>query len=120
MSRKSKKNDNTQQLSFFDLEQNNQTDVDHLKDYDEEFEASSDFELGDLSPELLGLDSDDSSRIVEEHRELLTLKLLRKAIQAKNIDDPVMFDFAEYVLPNLLKLTIGVTAKGGGSTRPVR
>ena len=113
MSKKSKKTDNTQQLSFFDLEQNNQTDVDHLEDYDEEFEASFDFELDNLSDESLGLDGNDSSRIVEEHRELLTLKLLRKAIKTKNVDDPVMFDFAEYVLPNLLKLTIGVTAKGG-------
>ena len=113
MSKKSKKTDNTQQLSFFDLEQNNQTDVDHLEDYDEEFEASFNFELDNLSDESLGLDGNDSSRIVEEHRELLTLKLLRKAIKTKNVDDPVMFDFAEYVLPNLLKLTIGVTAKGG-------
>ena len=46
-------------------------------------------------------------------RELLTLKLLREAIQAQNPDDRVMQDFAEYVLPNLLKIAIGVTAKGG-------
>lgn len=113
MSKKIKKNDNTQQLSFFDLAQTNPMETDQYDDDNEEFEASLDFELDDLSSELLGLDSDDSSRIVEENRELLTLKLLRKAIQAKNIDDPVMSDFAEYVLPNLLKLTIGVTAKGG-------
>ena len=58
MSRKSKKTDNTQQLSFFDLEQNNQTDVDHLEDYDEEFEASFNFELDNLSDESLGLDAE--------------------------------------------------------------
>jgi CRISPR-associated protein Csc3 len=46
-------------------------------------------------------------------RELLTLKLLREAIQAQNPGDAVMQDFAEIVLPNLLKYTVGVTAKGG-------
>lgn len=46
-------------------------------------------------------------------RELLTLKLLRGAIIAQNPDDAVMSDFAEYVLPNLLRVAIGVTAKGG-------
>jgi len=46
-------------------------------------------------------------------RELLTLKLLREAIQSQNPDDAVMRDFAEYVLPNLLRVAIGVTAKGG-------
>ena len=86
MSKKIKKNDNTQQLSFFDLAQTNPMETDQHDN--KEFEASLDFELDDLSSELLGLDSDDSSRIVEENRELLTLKLLRKAIQAKNIDDP--------------------------------
>jgi CRISPR-associated protein Csc3 len=38
---------------------------------------------------------------------------LREAIQAQNPDDVVMRDFAEYVLPNLLSVAIGVTAKGG-------
>jgi len=56
----------------------------------------------------------DSDRTVEaSQRELLTLKLLREAIQAEHPDDRVMQDFAEYVLPNLLKIAIGVTAKGG-------
>jgi CRISPR-associated protein Csc3 len=60
-----------------------------------------------------GLD-EESDRIVEPTaRELLTLKLLREAIQARNPDDAVMQDFAEIVLPNLLKFTVGVTAKGG-------
>ena len=45
--------------------------------------------------------------------ELLTLKLLREAIQTQNPDDLVMQDFAEVVLPNLLTYTVGVTAKGG-------
>jgi CRISPR-associated protein Csc3 len=54
-----------------------------------------------------------SDRTIEPQQELLTLKLLRQAIQAQNPDDRVMADFAEYVLPNLLKIAIGVTAKGG-------
>lgn len=51
--------------------------------------------------------------IKSAQRELLTLKLLREAIRSQNPDDVVMQDFAEYVLPNLLRVTIGVTAKGG-------
>ena len=55
-----------------------------------------------------------SDRTLEpEKPELLTLKLLREAIQTQNPDDPVMQDFAEIVLPNLLAYTVGVTAKGG-------
>lgn len=46
-------------------------------------------------------------------KELLTLKLLREAINSQNPDDLVMRDFAEDVLPNLLKFAIAVTAKGG-------
>lgn len=60
------------------------------------------------------LENDRGSRtIVPTQRELLTLKLLREAIQAQNPNDAVMQDFAEYVLPNLLRIAIGVTAKGG-------
>ncbi len=59
-------------------------------------------------------DEQSSNRTIEPtQRELLTLKLLRSAIHTQNPDDAVMQDFAEYVLPNLLKITIGVTAKGG-------
>ncbi len=46
-------------------------------------------------------------------QELLTLKLLKQAITSQNPDDQVMVDFAEFVLPNLLRVAIGVTAKGG-------
>lgn len=60
------------------------------------------------------LDGERSDRTIEPaQRELLTLKLLREAIQAQNPDDVVMQDFAKYVLPNLLRIAIGVTAKGG-------
>ncbi|SKB14935.1 CRISPR-associated protein Cas10d [Planktothrix sp. PCC 11201] len=60
-----------------------------------------------------GFEGDSDRTIEPSQRELLTLKLLREAIQAENPDDVVMRDFAEYVLPNLLKIAIGVTAKGG-------
>ncbi|QLE51430.1 type I-D CRISPR-associated protein Cas10d/Csc3 [Nostoc sp. C057] len=60
-----------------------------------------------------GFDGDSSDRTIETEGELLTLKLLREAIQAQNPDDKVMADFGEYVLPNLLRIAIGVTAKGG-------
>lgn len=57
---------------------------------------------------------DFSDRTIEfDSRELLTLKLLREAIQAQNPNDTVMRDFAEYVLPNLLRVAVGITAKGG-------
>jgi CRISPR-associated protein Csc3 len=59
-------------------------------------------------------ETEESDRTIESaSRELLTLKLLREAIRSQNPDDGVMQDFAEYVLPNLLKMAIGVTAKGG-------
>jgi len=60
-----------------------------------------------------GLDEESDRTVEPVARELLTLKLLREAIQAQNPGDIVMQDFAEIVLPNLLKYTVGVTAKGG-------
>ncbi|NJN31166.1 MAG: type I-D CRISPR-associated protein Cas10d/Csc3 [Synechococcales cyanobacterium RM1_1_8] len=60
----------------------------------------------------LGLDQ-ESDRTLTKPEELLTLKLLKQAVQSENADDPVMADFAEHVLPNLLKYAVGVTAKGG-------
>ena len=60
------------------------------------------------------LDGERSDRTIPPaQRELLTLKLLREAIEAQNPNDVVMQDFAKYVLPNLLRVAIGVTAKGG-------
>jgi len=55
----------------------------------------------------------EAERDITKQRELLTLNLLREAIQSQNPDDAVMRDFSEYVLPNLLRVAIGVTAKGG-------
>ncbi|MGA7933245.1 MAG: type I-D CRISPR-associated protein Cas10d/Csc3, partial [Kovacikia sp.] len=61
-----------------------------------------------------GFEEEESNHTLEPvQRELLTLKLLREAIQSQNPHDVVMGDFAEYVLPNLLRIAIGVTAKGG-------
>lgn len=78
---------------------------------------NEDFHLEELDDSWLeddfGLDEESDRMIEPVARELLTLKLLREAIQAQNPDDTVMQDFAEIVLPNLLKYTIGVTAKGG-------
>ncbi|MDB9316007.1 type I-D CRISPR-associated protein Cas10d/Csc3 [Spirulina sp. CS-785/01] len=75
-------------------------------------EEFNDIDLEALTEDNLGLGIDDD-RTVETPQTLLTLKLLREAIYSQNPDDSVMSDFAEYVLPNLLKLAIGVTAKGG-------
>lgn len=67
----------------------------------------------DSEDEDLGFSFDTSNRDVPIQCELLTLKLLREAILTQNSQDQVMADFAEYVLPNLLQVAIGVTAKGG-------
>ncbi|ERT08737.1 CRISPR type I-D/CYANO-associated protein Csc3/Cas10d [Lyngbya aestuarii BL J] len=88
------------QLSLFDQPEviNTETDEDDSWLEDEEF----------------GLNFEPYDPFFEpETSELLTLKLLREAIQSQNPDDAVMADFAEYVLPNLLRVAIGVTAKGG-------
>ena len=60
-----------------------------------------------------GLEEDSDRTVTPTAKDLLTLKLLRQAIYAQHPDDQVMQDFADIVLPNLLKYTIGVTAKGG-------
>ncbi|MFB2982025.1 type I-D CRISPR-associated protein Cas10d/Csc3 [Microseira sp. BLCC-F43] len=91
----------SKQLSVFE-------DIDNLNS--EELDDSDD---DWLSGEDLGFGVEASDRTIETEGELLTLKLLREAIQAQNPDDQVMSDFAEYVLPNLLCVAIGVTAKGG-------
>ncbi|MGL5875370.1 MAG: type I-D CRISPR-associated protein Cas10d/Csc3, partial [Xenococcaceae cyanobacterium] len=62
-----------------------------------------------------GLDTDPYDRQIEPEQppELITLTLLKKAIATQNPDDEIMQDFGEYVLPNLLRVAIGSTAKGG-------
>lgn len=77
-------------------------------------EQSDSLEDDWLQDEDSGFDFEPSDRTIEpQSRELLTLKLLREAIQSQNPNDQVMGDFAEYVLPHLLRVAIGVTAKGG-------
>lgn len=79
------------------------------------------FNLSDEDLEQMTLDFDleetglleEADRTVESKRELLTLRLLREAIAQTNPDDSVLQDFSNYVLPNLLKYAIGVSAKGG-------
>ncbi len=77
----------------------------------EQFDDSEDSWLQDND---YGFGFETSDHTVEPQKtELLTLKLLREAIQTQNPDDQVMSSFVEYVLPNLLRVAIGVTAKGG-------
>ncbi len=82
-----------------------------LFETDNESEAESDNDW--LDDEDVDFGFETSDRTIETAQELLTYKLLREAIQTQNPDDEVMADFAKYVLPNLLQIAIGVTAKGG-------
>jgi CRISPR-associated protein Csc3 len=66
-----------------------------------------------LQDDDIRLSFEPSERTIKTESELLTLKLLRNAIQEQNPDDQIMKDFGEYVLPNLSRVAIGVTAKGG-------
>jgi CRISPR-associated protein Csc3 len=98
MAKKTKDLEKDKQLSLFDIEDDSQSedsDYDWLNDEDVDF----------------GFETSD--RTIETAQELLTYRLLREAIQSQNPDDEVMADFAKYVLPNLLQIAIGVTAKGG-------
>ncbi|MEG4317580.1 MULTISPECIES: type I-D CRISPR-associated protein Cas10d/Csc3 [unclassified Microcoleus] len=93
------------QLSLFDIQVNLNSERSHNAD-----DTDDDW----LEDEELGSNFETSDRTIEpQTRDLLTLKLLREAIQSQNPGDRVMADFAEYVLPNLLRVAIGVTAKGG-------
>lgn len=94
MAKKSKKTDEFQQLSLLEIVDNANSET-----------SDDDWLSGDF-----GFDGD---RTIETKGQLLTLKLLKESITAQNPNDQVMADFAEYVLPNLLKIAIGVTAKGG-------
>lgn len=85
------------QLSLFNKSEVDTSDGDLLGLLDRDF--ASNFEQSD--------------RTIETKSELLILKLLQEAIDSEHTGDAVMADFAEYVLPNLLKFAIGVTAKGG-------
>ncbi|MEG4625034.1 type I-D CRISPR-associated protein Cas10d/Csc3 [Microcoleus sp. w1-18aA5] len=100
--KRQKPDEEYQQLSLFDIPVN--LNSEQLDDPDDDW----------LQDEELGANFQTSDRTIEpQTRDLLTLKLLREAIQSQNPGDRVMADFAEYVLPNLLRVAIGVTAKGG-------
>jgi CRISPR-associated protein Csc3 len=96
MAKKSKDANEHQQLSLLEIKDDSNVET-----------SENDWLSGDF-----GFDG-DNDRTIETKGQLLTLKLLREAIQAENPHDQVMADFSEYVLPNLLKIAIGVTAKGG-------
>ncbi|MBZ8182028.1 type I-D CRISPR-associated protein Cas10d/Csc3 [Oscillatoria salina] len=106
MAKRKKSNNDPRQLSLFDDLNPEVTSENETDEFDE-------IDLEELSDEDLGIDADESDRTISITQELLTLRLLREAIQSQNPDDPVMVDFAEFVLPNLLRVAIGVTAKGG-------
>lgn len=101
--KKDKVSVSNKQLDLFSDLTDNINSSDESEEYDDwlqDDDSDSEFETSDRTVE-------------PRSRELLTLKLLREAIHAQNPGDRIMSDFAEYVLPNLLRVAIGVTAKGG-------
>lgn len=113
MARKSKKQDDQQLslLNFDSTEQSNLFEEQESSDADQ-VDIEEDWEPNDEDD--FGMDANFSDRQVEPPApELITLKLLRRAIAAQNPNDEIMHDFGEYVLPNLLRVAIGTTAKGG-------
>ena len=109
MTKQKKLSEDENQLSIFNsisisestnLSNDSQDDEDYPEMDLDEIDTDEDFD-------------EKSDRTIAIKQELLTLKLMREAIAAQNPDDPVMKDFAEYVLPKLLPVVVGVTAKGG-------
>ncbi|MCC5656394.1 type I-D CRISPR-associated protein Cas10d/Csc3 [Nostoc sp. XA010] len=100
MPKKSKKSDEYQQLSLLEAETENDSTAE-LSDDDWMSGDDSDFqETSNLKVEI-------------QTAELLTLKLLQDAIKSENDGDLIMQEFSDNVLPNLLRVAVGVTAKGG-------
>ncbi|MEH2367911.1 type I-D CRISPR-associated protein Cas10d/Csc3 [Nostoc sp.] len=100
MAKKSKKSDEYQQLSLLEAETENDltselSDDDWMSGDDSDFQETSNL------------------KVETQSAELLTLKLLQDAIKSENDDDLIMQEFSDYVLPNLLRVAVGVTAKGG-------
>ncbi|MDV3000652.1 MAG: hypothetical protein N5P05_002258 [Chroococcopsis gigantea SAG 12.99] len=106
MANKKTEDNSSVQLNLFDMEVVKKDDNTDTEEYEET-------DIDSPGNEDLGISDEDDDRTTTITSELLTLKLLRQAIKAQNLEDAVMDDFSEYVLPNLLRLTIGVTAKGG-------
>ncbi|OUL21989.1 type I-D CRISPR-associated protein Cas10d/Csc3 [Nostoc sp. 106C] len=101
---KKRENAKAEQLELFSYEEEtdlqDQLNEDFLEDENEDEDEDLGFGFG------------TSKRDVSIEQELLTLKLLKEAILTQNPDE-IMADFANHVLPNLLRVAIGVTAKGG-------
>ncbi|MEH2061341.1 MAG: type I-D CRISPR-associated protein Cas10d/Csc3 [Nostoc sp.] len=100
MAKKSKKSDKYQQLSLLEAETENDSTAE-LSDDDWMSGDDSDFQ------------ETSNLKVETQSAELLTLKLLKDAIKSENDDDLIMQEFSDYVLPNLLRVAVGVTAKGG-------
>jgi CRISPR-associated protein Csc3 len=80
-----------------------------------EFEENFD-ELPEEPLELDEIESEDDETPAK--RELLTIRLFKKAIQEAegNKKDSILASFAENVLPNMIRQLVGATAKGGQFT----
>ena len=100
MAKKSKKSDDNQQLSLLELEITDDSNPE-LSDDDWISGDDSDFEYT------------SNLKVETKTGAILTLKLLQNAIKSENHDDLIMQEFSDYVLPNLLRVAVGVTAKGG-------
>lgn len=100
MAKKSKKSDEYQQLSLLEGETKNDS-ISELSDDDWMSGDDSDFQ------------ETSNLKVETQSAELLTLKLLQDAIKSENDGDLIMQEFSDYVLPNLLRVAVGVTAKGG-------
>ncbi|MFN6565176.1 MAG: type I-D CRISPR-associated protein Cas10d/Csc3 [Nostoc sp. ChiSLP01] len=98
MAKKRKDSEEYQQRSLLEIENNSTTeasDDDWMSGDDSDFQVISNY------------------KVETQSTEFLTLKLLQKAIKSENPDDLIMEEFSNYVLPNLLRVAVGVTAKGG-------
>jgi CRISPR-associated protein Csc3 len=80
-----------------------------------EFDENLD-ELPEEPLELNDIGSEDDETPAK--RELLTIRLFKKAIQEAegNKNDVILASFAENVLPNMIRQLVGATAKGGQFT----
>ena len=100
MAKKSKKSDEYQQLSLLEAETENDSTAE-LSDDDWMSGDDSDFQ------------ETSNLKVETQSAELLTLKILQDAIKSENDGDLIMQEFSDNVLPNLLRVAVGVTAKGG-------
>jgi len=88
-----------QQVNIFDY-------PDNLESLQEENEDSDNYEEEEEEPPEYKRDEEESEK------DFLKTKLFKEAIIKQHPEDLIIIDFAEYVLPNLLKVAAGVTAKG--------